>query len=89
MTTVSQSRKDALALPETEEGTRSDMVVFSVGGGEFASAAKDGRVRSHLTEAESENAKAAHPSWERLTRAGASTAFVCRWSTSTARTSTP
>lgn len=75
MTTVSQLRKAALALPETEEGARSDMVVFSVCGEEFASATKDGWVRLHLTEAGIENAEAAHPSGERLTRAGASTGF--------------
>ncbi|WP_285733879.1 hypothetical protein [Nocardiopsis sp. ATB16-24] len=75
MTTMSQLRKAALALPETEEGTRSDRVVFSVRGKEFASATKDGWVRLCLPEPEIEKAEAAHSSGERLTRAGATTGF--------------
>ncbi len=78
MTTVSQLRKAALALPETEEGTRSDTVVFSVHGREFASATKDGRVRLRLPELEIEKAEAAHPSGERLTRSGTTTGFDVR-----------
>ncbi|MFH9060428.1 hypothetical protein ACH4GM_04270 [Streptomyces coeruleorubidus] len=49
MTTVTQLRKAALALPEAEEGTHFGMVAFAVRGRGFASVTKDGRVQLHLS----------------------------------------
>ncbi|MCY9787241.1 helix-hairpin-helix domain-containing protein [Nocardiopsis sp. EMB25] len=68
MTTLTQLRKAALALPEVEEGTRSGMVVFSVRGAGFVSVAEDGRVRLRLPVAEVEAAEAAHPGGDRIVR---------------------
>ncbi|MCF0080783.1 hypothetical protein [Streptomyces lomondensis] len=76
MTTVTQLRKAALALPEAEEGSRSGRAAFSVRGKGFASVTKDGRVRLHLPPDETEAAVAAHPTGERLVRAGAPAGFV-------------
>ncbi|WP_017570547.1 helix-hairpin-helix domain-containing protein [Nocardiopsis halotolerans] len=70
MTTVSQLRKAALALPEVEEGTHSGMLAFSVRGKGFVSVTGDGWVQLRLPDAEVETAEAAHPTGERLTRTG-------------------
>ncbi|MFC5749887.1 MmcQ/YjbR family DNA-binding protein [Actinomadura rugatobispora] len=70
MTTLSQLRKAALALPEVEEGTHFGMVAFSVRGKGFVSVSKDGQAQLHLPESEVEAAEAAHPSGERLVRMG-------------------
>lgn len=72
MTTVSQLRKAALALPETEEGTHFGMVSFAVRGKGFASVTKDGRVQLQLTGDDVEAALRAHPAGERIVRAGRS-----------------
>lgn len=69
MTTVSQLRKAALALPEVEEGTHFGMVAFSVRGRGFASVSRDGWVQLHLPDAQVGTAEAAYPTGERLTRA--------------------
>ncbi|PRX49362.1 hypothetical protein B0I33_103397 [Prauserella shujinwangii] len=70
MTTVSQLRKAALALPETEEGTHFGMVAFSVRGKGFASVTKDGQVQLQLPADEVDAALSAHPGGERLVRMG-------------------
>ncbi|ASR37952.1 hypothetical protein BAY61_26385 [Prauserella marina] len=70
MTTLSQLRKAALALPEVEEGTHFGMVSFAVRGKGFASVTKEGHVQLHLPDAEAEAAVSAHPSGERLVRMG-------------------
>ncbi|MEU3273456.1 MmcQ/YjbR family DNA-binding protein [Saccharomonospora sp. NPDC006951] len=70
MTTLSQLRKAALALPEVEEGTHFGMVSFAVRGKGFASLSKEGHVQLQLPDAEAEAALAAHPSGERLVRMG-------------------
>lgn len=75
MTTPSQLRKAALALPEAEEGTRSGTVAFSVRGRDFASVTGDGRVLLHLPDAEAEAAASAHPTGERWERAGTPVGF--------------
>ncbi|MFC9131552.1 MmcQ/YjbR family DNA-binding protein [Streptomyces sp. NPDC057099] len=75
MTTVTQLRKAALALPEAEEGTHFGMVAFSVRGKGFASVMKDGRVRLYLPREETEAALAAHPTGERLERMGTPIGF--------------
>ncbi|MFJ9553799.1 hypothetical protein ACIRPH_08280 [Nocardiopsis sp. NPDC101807] len=75
MTTVSQLRKAALALPEVEEGTRSGTVAFSVRGKRFASVTGDGLVQLYLPDAEAEAARAAHPTGERPVRAGVPVGF--------------
>ncbi|UYM06225.1 MmcQ/YjbR family DNA-binding protein [Solicola gregarius] len=68
MTTLSQFRKAALALPETEEGTHFGMIAFSVRGKGFASLDKDGYVQLQLSDERAEQAVAAHRTGERLTR---------------------
>lgn len=68
MTTVSQLRKAALALPEVEEGTHFGMVAFSVRGKGFVSLTDDGQVQLHLPDADAEAAVAAYPAGERLVR---------------------
>jgi hypothetical protein len=70
MTTVSELRKAALALPEVEEGTQFGLVAFSVRGGDFASVTRDGRVRLRLPQEGTNAALAAHPAGERLVRTG-------------------
>ncbi|QUX27054.1 hypothetical protein KGD83_17050 [Nocardiopsis akebiae] len=75
MTTLSQLREAALALPEAEEDTRFGTVAFSVRGGDFASATGDGRVLLHLPDAEVEAALSAHPTGERWERAGTPVGF--------------
>ncbi|MBB4934296.1 hypothetical protein F4561_005116 [Lipingzhangella halophila] len=75
MTTESQLRKAALALPEVEEGTHFGMTAFTVRGKGFASVTKDGRVQLHLPDAEAEAAESAHPSGERLVRRGTPIGF--------------
>jgi hypothetical protein len=70
MTTVTQLRKAALALPEVEEGTHFGLVAFCVRGSGFASVTKDGRVQLHLPREEADAALAAHPAGERLVRRG-------------------
>ncbi|MFH8499076.1 hypothetical protein [Streptomyces coeruleorubidus] len=75
MTTVTQLRKAALALPETEEGTHLGMVAFAVRGRAFASVTKDGRVQLHLSREETDAALAAHPAGERLVRRGTPIGF--------------
>lgn len=70
VTTLSQLRKAALALPEVEEGTHFGMVAFSVRGKGFASITKDGQVQLQMADAEAEAALAAHPTGERLVRMG-------------------
>lgn len=70
MTTVSQLRKAALALPEVEEGTHFGMVAFSVRGKGFASVTRDDQVQLQLPDAEAEAAVSAHPTGERLVRMG-------------------
>lgn len=68
MTTVSQLRKAALALPEVEEGTHFGMVAFAVRGKGFASVTKDRVVQLQLSETDVDAALAAHSTGERLTR---------------------
>ncbi|MEV5976535.1 MmcQ/YjbR family DNA-binding protein [Streptomyces sp. NPDC052114] len=75
MTTVTQLRKAALALPEVEEGTHFGMVAFTVRGKSFASVTKDGRVQLRLPDDEAEAAVAAHPGGERLLRGGTPIGF--------------
>ncbi|GAA1234579.1 hypothetical protein GCM10009676_17880 [Prauserella halophila] len=75
MTTVSQLRKAALALPGTEEGTHLGMAAFSVRGKGFASVAKGGWVQLRLPADEADAALAVHPSGERLARAGTPIGF--------------
>jgi hypothetical protein len=75
MTTVTQLRKAALALPEVEEGTHFGMVAFSVRGRGFASVTKDGRVQLRLSQEETDAALAAHPAGERLVRTGTPIGF--------------
>jgi hypothetical protein len=70
MTTVSQLRKAALALPEVEEGTHFGMVAFSVRGKGFASVTKDDQVQLQLPADEADAALTAHPTGERLVRMG-------------------
>lgn len=72
MTTLSQLRKAALALPEVEEGTHFGMVAFSVSGKGFASVTKDGQVQLRLPDDEVAAALAKYPTGQRLTRSGAS-----------------
>ncbi|GAA4426169.1 hypothetical protein GCM10023169_24680 [Georgenia halophila] len=76
MTTVAQLRKVALRLPEVTEGTHFGMVAFSVRGKGFASVAKDGRVQLQLSDDDAEAALAAHPTGERLVRAGTPIGFT-------------
>ncbi len=68
VTTLSQPRKAALALPEAEEGVHFGMVAFSVRGRGFASVTEDGRVLLHLPDTEA--AVSAHPAGERWVRMG-------------------
>lgn len=68
MTTLSQLRKAALALPEVEEGTHVGMVAFVVRGKGFASVTKDSLVQLRLPDAAVDAAAVAHPSGERLLR---------------------
>lgn len=75
MTTLSQLRKAALALPEVEEANRSGGVEFSVRGREFAAATQDGHVQLHLAAAEAKAALAAHPGGKELVRGGKSIGF--------------
>ncbi|MFS8477437.1 MAG: MmcQ/YjbR family DNA-binding protein [Micromonosporaceae bacterium] len=75
MTTLSQLRKAALAMPEVEESTHFGMVSFSVRGKGFASVTKDGKVQLHLPDAEAEAAVSAHPTGERLVRMGTPIGF--------------
>ncbi|MFD5133374.1 hypothetical protein [Streptomyces olindensis] len=75
MTTVQQLREAALALPETEEGTRSGAASFSVRGKGFASLTEDGLVRLHLPPEETEAALAAHTTGEHLLLRGTPVAF--------------
>ncbi|PXY21178.1 hypothetical protein [Prauserella muralis] len=75
MTTVTQLRKAALALPETEEGTHFGMVAFSVRGKGFASVTKDGEVQLQLGADEVESAVSAHPTGERISRNGTPIGF--------------
>lgn len=70
MTTISQLRKAALALPEVEEGTHFGMVSFAVRGKGFVSVTKDGAVQLQLPDDAAKAAVAAHPSAERLVRMG-------------------
>lgn len=70
MTTRSQLRKAALALPETEEGTRSGTPYFSVRGDEFAALSEDGRVRLRLPPERAEAVLTGHPSAEPLVEEG-------------------
>ncbi|MET9524318.1 hypothetical protein [Streptomyces coeruleorubidus] len=76
MTTVTQLRKAALALPEAEEGTHFGMVAFTVRGRGFASVTKDGSVRLHLPQEETDAALAAHPAGDRLVRRGTPIGFT-------------
>jgi hypothetical protein len=75
MTTLSQLRKAALALPEVAEGTHFGMVAFSVRGKGFASVTSDGQLQLHLPDAEAQAAEAAHPTGERLVRMGTPIGF--------------
>lgn len=75
MTTLSQLRKAALALPEVTEAARSGTVSFSVRGAEFASVTPDGQVWLCLPDDATEAALAAHPTGQRLTRAGGPAGF--------------
>lgn len=75
MTTLSQLRKAALALPEVEEGTHFGMVAFSVRGKGFVSVTKDDQVQLQMTDADADAAVAAHPAGERLTRMGTPIGF--------------
>ncbi|MFC7326554.1 hypothetical protein [Marinactinospora rubrisoli] len=75
MTTLSQLRRAALGLPEVEEGTHFGLVAFSVRGRGFASVTKDGQVRLRLPDTEVEAAVSAHPTGERILRAGALIGF--------------
>lgn len=75
VTTPSQLRKAALALPEAEEGTRSGTVAFSVRGRVFAAVTGDGRVLLRLPDAEAGAAVSAHPTGERWVRAGTPVGF--------------
>lgn len=70
MTTLSQLRKAALALPEVEEGTHFGMVAFSVRGKGFASVTKDGLLQLQLPDVDVEAAVAASRTAERLVRMG-------------------
>lgn len=70
MTTVSQLRKAALALPEVEEGTHFGLVTFLVRDEGFASVTTDGDVQLQLDDRAAEAALEAHPSGERLERMG-------------------
>lgn len=70
VTTLSQLRKAALALPEAEEGTHFGLVAFSVRGKGFASVTEDGQLQLHLPDDEAEVAQSVHPSGERLVRMG-------------------
>ncbi|MGW2345723.1 MmcQ/YjbR family DNA-binding protein [Streptomyces sp. NPDC001661] len=71
MTTTSQLRKAALALPETEEGTHFGMAAFSVRGKGFASLTKDGCVLLRLSADDVRAALAAHAGAEPVLRSGA------------------
>ncbi|MCF3119804.1 hypothetical protein IPZ68_08790 [Streptomyces arenae] len=75
MTTVTQLRKAALALPEAEEGTHFGMAAFTVRGKGFASVTKDGYVQLRLPHEGTEAAVAAHPGGERLARGGTPIGF--------------
>jgi hypothetical protein len=75
MTTMSQLRKAALALPEVEEGTHFGMAAFSVRGKGFALVTKDGQVQLQLPDAEVEAVKSVYPTGERITRSGKSIGF--------------
>ncbi|MET8468514.1 MmcQ/YjbR family DNA-binding protein [Streptomyces sp. NPDC006422] len=70
MTTRTQLRKAALALPETEEGTHFGLPAFTVRGQGFASVTKDGYVQLRLPPEAVREAVAAHPGAEPVTRAG-------------------
>lgn len=73
MTTLSQLRKAARSLPETEEDGRSrGEVAFAVRGKRFVTAG-DGDVELALQEAEAEEFLAAFPAATRLTRGGRTT----------------
>ena len=49
MTTLSQLRKAALALPEVEEGSHFGMVAFSVRGRGFVSVSKENSTIPHTS----------------------------------------
>ncbi|MEV5612556.1 MmcQ/YjbR family DNA-binding protein [Streptomyces sp. NPDC052225] len=68
MTTLTQLRKAALALPEVEEGTHFGMVSFSVRGKAFASVTKDGDVQLRLPPDEVGAAVTTHPDGEPVLR---------------------
>ena len=72
MTTESQLRKAALALPEVEEGTHFGLVAFSVRGKGFVSVTKEGHAQLYLNDADAEAALTEHPTAERLVRMGTS-----------------
>ena len=71
MTTKTQLRKAALALPETEEGTHFGLPAFAVRGRGFASLTEDGYVQLRLAPDAVGDAVAAHAGAEPVTRAGA------------------
>ncbi len=75
MTTRAQLRKTALTFQEVEEDAGDGTVTYSVRGKEFASLTKDGVVRLRLPDAQAEEAVAAYPTAERLTRAGTAIGF--------------
>jgi hypothetical protein len=70
MTTESQLRKAALALPEVEEGTHFGLVAFTVRGKGFVSVTKEGQAQLYLSDTDAEAALANHPTGERLVRMG-------------------
>ncbi|WP_116245448.1 hypothetical protein [Nocardiopsis sp. FIRDI 009] len=70
MTTLTQLRRAALALPEVEEGAHFGMVAFSVRGTGFVSVTRDDQVQLRLPVAEVESAEVAHPGGERIVRGG-------------------
>lgn len=72
MTTKTQLRKAALALPEVEEGTHFGMPAFKVRGKGFASLTNDDFVQLAMTEQLADEALALFPAAQRLTRSGKS-----------------
>ncbi|MGW7434016.1 hypothetical protein ACWGIN_31335 [Streptomyces sp. NPDC054861] len=76
MTTKAYLRTYALALPQAGEHTgRPGTATYSVGGRVFAELTKDGDVRLRLTEEATAEAATAHPTGERLFRAGRPAGF--------------
>lgn len=70
MTTLSDLRDAALALPEVTEGTHFGLVAFFVRSKGFASVTKDDELQLMLNEDEANAALEEYPSGERVVRMG-------------------